>query len=75
MHASAPGVKQSRLHLNQVSNQHWPVESDATGIHGNTVLSAPTDGTHICRLVDPAHDRAAMNLASPVDVCRGCEES
>jgi hypothetical protein len=75
VHAVPAGVDQPSLDLDEVADTQWLVEPDAAGVHGDVGrVARPLGDEDVCRLVDPAHDDAAVHLAAPVDVGRRGEE-
>ena len=75
VHAGTARVDNPGADLDHVTDMDRLVEAYPADVDGDTILAAPADSARIAGLVDPLHDRAAVNLPAEVDVGGLGEES
>jgi len=64
VHAGSLGIDQTGMHLDHVPDQQWLVEADAASVGRLAGAPTPANRADVGRLVDPAHHRAAVDLAA-----------
>lgn len=75
LHRSCVGADDACVDLDKVSDLDGAVESDPSGVDGNSAVPGEFHGAGGGRFVDPGHGGAAVDFASPVHVLWFCHES
>src|ERR671930_2104337 len=75
VHTRPAGIGDLRAHLDQLADLDRAHELDPAHVRRHAVGAAPPGRTGVTGLVDPLHDRAAVNLSAEVDVGRLGQEA
>ena len=75
VHTRPAGIGDLRTHLDQLTDLDRAHELNPAHVRRHAVGAAPPGRAGVAGLVDPLHDRAAVNLSAEVDVGRLGQEA